>query len=604
MPDLHALLKQHFGYDTFRPQQEDIIRTIIGGSDAIVLMPTGGGKSLCYQIPALDMEGTAIVVSPLISLMKDQVDALRANGIAAAALNSAANNEENRKTLADAVAGKLDLLYMSPERLVAGQQWLAQNVKVSFVAIDEAHCVSQWGHDFRPEYTQLGGLHEVFHNVPVVALTATADKTTRSDIAEQLRLREPKTFIASFDRPNLSLAVKAGYDAKERLTILLELIARHKGESGIVYCLSRANAEKIANSLAINGVSADVYHAKLSAEQRTKVQDDFANDRTAVVCATVAFGMGIDKSNVRFVVHYNLPKSIECYYQEIGRAGRDGLPAETLLFYNIGDLSTLRRFADESGQREINNEKLDRMQEYAEARICRRRILLNYFAEQTTHDCGNCDVCNAPQNTFDGTQIVQKALSAIKRTGEQVGITLLIDVLRGSRNQLVIASGFDKIKTYGAGRDIPPADWRKYLQQMLQLGYIEIDYRNAAHLRTTPAGDEVLFGRQTATLTVPVYEDYRVKGNKLQRTGAPVIDFSTLDVNLQRHLKDLRKRIAAEKGVPAFVVFSDKTINDIVEKCPTTIEDFGKCYGVGEYKLRTLGPRFIEAIKEYNSKQP
>ena len=597
------ILKSYYGYDSFRPLQEEIINHVLQRKDALVLMPTGGGKSICFQIPALMMEGTAIVVSPLISLMKDQVEALRANGIAAEALNSANDEIANRQIAERCLQGDVKLLYISPERLMTELRWMQTMLKVSLFAIDEAHCISQWGHDFRPEYTQLGNLHELFPNVPIMALTATADKITKADIIEQLHLKEPEIFISSFDRPNLSLDVRRGYTAKEKLRTILNLIRRHRDESGIIYCLAKKTCEKLAEKLQKEGVSVGVYHAGLPTDERNRVQEDFINDRIQVVCATIAFGMGIDKSNVRFVVHYNLPKSIENYYQEIGRGGRDGLPCETILFYNIGDIITLRSFAEESGQREINAEKLQRMQEYAEAQVCRRRILLNYFGETSDKSCGNCDVCHTPPQTFDGTELVQKALSAILRTGEQVGFTLTIDILHGSFSPEVVSRGYNQIKTFAAGRDVPIRDWHDYLLQMLQMGFIEIAYNEDNHLHVTPLGQDVVRGRKRVQLAVISREDFSVKGRRkqMQEEQVQAVPFSGQSENTElfERLKVLRKEIADEIGYPAFVVMSDKTLHALATDMPTTLAAFGNTFGIGEHKRDTYGRRFIEVIKQY-----
>ena len=597
MDKAQQILKSVYGYDSFRPLQTDVIDYVISGHDALVLMPTGGGKSVCYQIPALMLEGVAIVVSPLISLMKDQVDALQANGIAAEAMNS--NNDEyaNRTIRERCQRGEIKILYISPERLMGEITWLQQYAHVSMFAIDEAHCVSHWGHDFRPEYTQLGTLKDSFPHIPILALTATADKVTKADILEQLHLSEPRVFISSFDRPNLSLDVRKAYRKRERIRSILEVIARHTNESGIIYCLSRKWTEEMAAELKKYGISVGVYHAGLSAQERTQVQDDFINDRVNVICATIAFGMGIDKSNIRFIIHNNLPKSIESFYQEIGRGGRDGLPTETILFYNIQDLITLRKFAEESGQRDINIEKLSRMQEYAESQVCRRRILLNYFGETNDCSCGNCDVCKNPPQHFDGTIIVQKALSAIRRAEEQAGFTLVTDILKGSLSPVVVAKGFDKLKTFGAGRDITAGDWHAYLLQMLQRGYIEIAYNEDSHIKVTSLGKDVLFGRKQAELAVIVREDFRVTKRKRQvQLSDSSTQMQTEDQQLFEKLRELRRTIANEIKKPAYIVLSDKSLQSLAMVKPTNLFLFGNCFGIGEHKKNQFGERFVDMI--------
>nr|WP_303777574.1 DNA helicase RecQ [Bacteroides intestinalis] len=597
-------LKRYFGYDSFRPLQEEIIRTVLDGRDSLVLMPTGGGKSICYQLPALLCEGTAVVVSPLISLMKDQVESLCANGVAAGALNSSNDETENAVLRRACMEGRLKLLYISPEKLIAEANYLLRDMHISLFAIDEAHCISQWGHDFRPEYAQMGFIREMFPNIPVIALTATADKITREDIVRQLHLRQPKIFISSFDRPNLSLTVKRGYQQKEKSKAILDFIGRHPGESGIIYCMSRSKTETVAQMLQKQGLRVGVYHAGLSSTRRDEAQNDFINDRVQIVCATIAFGMGIDKSNVRWVIHYNLPKSIESFYQEIGRAGRDGLPSDTLLFYSLADLILLTKFATESGQQGINLEKLQRMQQYAEADVCRRRILLSYFGETTTEDCGNCDVCKNPPQRFDGTVIVQKALSAIVRTEQQIGTSILVDILRGNNTPDVSEKGYQQLKTFGAGREVPARDWQDYLLQMLQLGYFEIAYNENNHLKITSSGSDVLFGRAQARLAVIRREESAPAKGRKKKSTIPVRELplglpNTESEELFEALRALRKRLADQEALPAYIVLSDKVLHLLSTARPTTMEAFGNISGIGEYKKKKYGKDFVELIKKY-----
>lgn len=607
---MHQILKKYFGYDSFRPNQEEIIRNVLQGRDVLVLMPTGGGKSLCYQIPALMLEGITVVISPLLSLMKDQVDALVESGIYAAALNSNNTDEENLTIRQDCIRGKVKILYISPERLLAEIPFLSRYVRVALFAVDEAHCISQWGHDFRPEYTQLGILHHEFAHVPVMALTATADKVTREDIQKQLNLVDPCIFISSFDRPNLSLEVRRGYRMREKHLAILNFISRRPDQSGIIYCMSRKNTETVAAMLQEHDINVAVYHAGLSTEERARTQEAFLNDHVQIVCATVAFGMGINKSNVRFVIHYNLPKSIECFYQEIGRAGRDGMPSDTLLFYSFGDLAQLTRFASDSGQKRMNLERLQRMQEYAEASVCRRRILLNYFGEQTDCDCGNCDVCKHPPLRFDGTVLVQKALSALVRTDQKIGFTMLVDVLRGNMTQEIVSRQYDRIKTFGVGHDVPARDWHDYLLQMLQLGLIEIAYDENSHLKVTEAGWQVLYGKSVAQLSVIVRDEQSDRNSKPKRRNTvqavKVKDTSKVgDEQLSENqdlfdaLRDLRKKLADEQGFPPYIILSDKVLYLLCQIRPVTLDAFGMISGIGEYKKQKYGEAFIRLIRTF-----
>ena len=604
MKELQQLLKKFFGYSEFRPLQAEIIQHILQKKDALVLMPTGGGKSICYQLPAIYLPGITLVISPLIALMKDQVEGLIANGIPAASLNSMMSDSEQQQVKQLCIQGKIKLLYISPERVKAEADWFLPRLDISLIAIDEAHCISHWGHDFRPEYTQLAILKERFPNVPLIALTATADKVTRTDIIEQLRLNNPQVFISSFDRPNLSLTVRRGLNKKEKIKSIVHFIRQHRDQCGIIYCMKRSDTEMLVEELSLFQIKATAYHAGLSPQKREQAQNDFIHDRVDVVCATVAFGMGIDKSNIRWVIHFNMPGSIENYYQEIGRAGRDGAKSDTLLFYSMSDLIVLRQFAEESGQVEVNLEKLNRMQRYCETDVCRRRILLSYFGEEVEKDCGNCDVCKNPPLRFDGSILVQKALSAVVRTNQQIGVEMLIHILRGAARTELTEKGFHHIKTYGAGRDLSYMEWKEYIYQMIQLGFLEIDYAHANRLKVTALGTKVLYGKATAQLAkyIPPEPEKKKAKTGSEKKGfkaQPIrpIESESVDEILWDALKQLRKQLADRESRPAYHIFTDDSLEDMVAQKPITLGDFNLIRGVGQIKLEKYGRVFVSLIR-------
>ena len=583
--DLNNILKENFGFEKFRPNQQAIIESILSGRDTVAIMPTGGGKSICFQLPAIVFEGTTIVISPLIALMKDQVDSLKANGISACYLNSSQSAPEQNLLLQQITDGQIKLVYIAPESL-SNLDTVFNSLKISLIAIDEAHCISSWGHDFRPAYTNLGYLKNRFSETPILALTATADKATREDICAQLNLQNPQKYISSFDRPNLSLDVRPALD---RVKQILDFVKKNVYDCGIIYCLSRKTTEELAEKLQKAGIKAKPYHAGLNIIERSKTQDDFINDKITVVCATIAFGMGIDKANVRWVIHYNLPKNIEGYYQEIGRAGRDGKPAETILYESYGDMIQLQKFAADSQNAEFQLAKLERMKQYADALSCRRKILLSYFGELVTNDCGNCDICKNPPTFFDGTQIAQKALSAIVRLKENEGMGTIIDFLRGSKNATIFENNYQNLKTYGTGENISWFDWNQYLIQLINLGYCEIAFHEQNKIKLTTFAKKVL------------YDGEKVNLNQVQKIIDKQKDSqdamsTTIQNSFFESLRKLRNELALEEKVPAFVIFNDATLRQLERDCPKTEKEFLGIDGVGRIKLEKYGQKFLELI--------
>ena len=590
-------LKNYFGYDSFRANQQDIVETVLQKRDCLVIMPTGGGKSICFQLPALSFKGVTLVISPLIALMKDQVDGLNANGIAASYFNSSQSSEQQLAIIERVVQAEIKLLYVAPESLASLQNILSETY-ISCVAIDEAHCISSWGHDFRPSYQQLGFLKKTLPNIPFIALTATADKATREDIIKQLHLEDAKIFIASFDRKNIALEVRP---ANNRMAQIIKFINARPNQSGIIYCLSRKTTEQLSKKLKASKIPAEAYHAGLSFEKRSKVQEAFVHDKIQIVCATIAFGMGIDKSNVRWVVHYNMPKNIEGYYQEIGRAGRDGLKSHALLFHSYADVIQLQNFASGTANEAVQISKLDRMKQFTEATSCRRKILLSYFGELLGSNCGNCDVCKNPPQFFDGTIIAQKILSAIYRLKQQEAMGMIIDVLRGAQNAAIISKGYQELSTFGIGKDISWKHWQHFIIQLINQGFCEIAFHKNNALQLTEFSSYVLFKGAKVALTKPV-EITEIKPlvkEKKSRVKSSKTNTKSAANSLFERLKQLRYKIALEEGIPAYLVFSDATLKEIERERPLSENEFLSISGVGQRKLEVYGEEFMAEIMNF-----
>jgi ATP-dependent DNA helicase RecQ len=582
-------LKTYFGYDSFRDQQQAIIESVLSKKDNIVIMPTGGGKSICFQLPALLFEGVTLVISPLIALMKDQVDGLKANGIAADFYNSSQEKFEQEGIFEKVFNKEIKLLYVAPESLSLLENILSETY-ISFVAIDEAHCISSWGHDFRPSYQQLGFLKQQLPNTPIIALTATADKATRKDILQQLNIPKATQFLSSFDRKNIALEVRP---ANDRVLQIIKFINKKPNDAGIIYCLSRKSTEQLAEKLKQNGINATAYHAGLNFLQRTKAQENFIYDKTQVVCATIAFGMGIDKSNVRWVIHYNMPKNIEGYYQEIGRCGRDGMDAKAILFHSYSDVIQLRKFMSGASNEDVQIAKLERMKQFSEATTCRRKILLSYFGELLSENCGNCDVCKNPPQFFNGTIIAQKALSVIFRLNEAEATGTVIDVLRGAHNATILDKGYDKLKSHGVGSEISWRDWQQYIIQLINQGYCEIAFHKNNALRLTEFSKKVLFENEVVNLTRAVDVQEQQVITKEQKVAKVKKD------TLFERLRKLRHQIALDENIPAYLVFSDATLKEMERARPMSESELLEISGVGQRKLEVYGDEFIAEILSF-----
>ena len=597
-PTALSVLKSVFGYQSFRKGQEEVINVTLNGQDALVVMATGNGKSLCYQIPALCFEGLTLVISPLISLMKDQVDQLQANGIEADFLNSSQTLEQQQQVQNKLISGQLKLLYVSPEKVMTNSFFqLISYSKVSFIAIDEAHCISQWGHDFRPEYTQLGGLKASFPHAPIMALTATADYATRQDILTHLNLENPHKYIGSFDRPNIRYTLEEKYKPMEQLT---RFVLAQRGKSGIIYCNSRNKVERIAESLRNKGVSASAYHAGMETVLRERVQQDFQRDNVQVVVATIAFGMGINKSNVRFVAHFDLPRSIESYYQETGRAGRDDLPAEAVLFYEPADYAWLQKILlekPETPQRQIEQHKLEAIGEFAESQTCRRLVLLNYFGEHRQTPCNNCDICLDPPKKYDGLVDAQKVMSTIYRVGQCFGAHYVIAVLRGMHNQKIIERQHDKLSVYGIGKDKSKEHWQSVIRQLIHLGFVQqvISELNPT-LQLTEGAKAILKGEEPLELAMPRISAISKIAHNPQRQGV-----ANYDRDLFARLRFLRKQIADKENIPPYIVFNDATLQEMAQYMPTSNIEMLQINGVGSIKLERFGQPFMALIQEHKA---
>lgn len=592
---LFGTLKSVFGYETFREYQQQIIEHLIDGNDSFVLMPTGGGKSLCFQIPALLRPGLGIVVSPLISLMKDQVDALNACGVRAAYYNSSLKGSEAKRVLAMMYSGELDLLYVAPERLMS-DDFITRldDIPIALFAIDEAHCISQWGHDFRPEYRKLGELRHHFRDIPLIALTATAEPHTRKDILERLNLTEARHYITGFDRPNIKYTV---LDKQKPMNQLKLFLSEKGSESGIVYCLSRKRVEKVSEQLSEAGFSAAPYHAGLSAEARRKAQDDFLRDDVQIIVATVAFGMGIDKSNIRFVVHYDIPKNIESYYQETGRAGRDGLPSEALLLFGYGDIQMARGLIEKTRNPEhkrIELHKLNAMVGFAESLGCRRRVLLGYFGEKREEDCGNCDICHNPPEMIEVTEDCRKALSCVYRVGQRFGAGHVIDVLRGSQKERIMSLRHDRLSTYGIGESESQEYWGGVIRHLVHQGYLSQDVGNYSVLKLTDASPPLLRGEERIKMARP-----RIKPKAVTKKRTTSFDEPDYDQELFELLRTMRKDVADMTGVPPFVIFHDRTLMELAAVKPVSVGALLEIHGLGKSKCDKYGSQIIETIKDY-----